>query len=133
MTSHVSQTRMLAAMLVILFAIFFAFSPAVDATPRQPSVTQKGENHKAECKDLGGTFESGTYTDADDPNKVTNYSTCTVGDSMVICEWTATTDFCLGAIPGTIRNGGAQLPSTDQFAPLAPATPTPTPPVSFTD
>jgi hypothetical protein len=124
---------MLAALLLIMLVAFFSLVPAVDATPRQPSIAQKGENHKAECNDLGGTFESGTYTDADDPSKVTNYSVCSHGDSMTICEWTATTDFCLGAFPGAIRTRGPQLPPIDRLAPLAPNAPAPTPPTSATD
>jgi hypothetical protein len=123
MTSHVSPSRLLAALLMTMFVASLMLAPSADATPRQPSIAQKGENHKAECAEYGDSFESGTYTDAD-TGAITNYSVCFSGDSMVICEWTATTDFCLGAFPNAIRHGDSQLPPIDEFAPLAPAVPT---------
>ena len=126
MSSHVSPNRLLAVFLMVMFVASLMLAPSVDATPRQPSIAQKGENHKAECREMGGTFESGTYSDAD-TGAVTNYSVCFTGEMMTICEWTATTDDCRGAFPNAIRHGDSQLPPIDQLAPGSPVTPTPIP------
>lgn len=126
MTSHLSPSRLLAALLMTMFVASLMLAPSAEATPRQPSIAQKGENHKAECNDMGGTFESGTYSDAD-TGAITNYSVCFTGEMMTICEWTATTDVCRGAVPGAIRNGESQIPQIDQLAPGSPVTPTPIP------
>ncbi len=122
MSRPATNSRSILALALIVFAMLAALAPAVDAAPRQPSTSQKGQNHKEECADLGGSFESGTYADAD-TGKVTNYSVCFTGNSMVICEWTATTDACHWASPGAIQPHDRQTPATDDRFPPAPTPP----------